>query len=96
MVLLGVGLLSLITSNWFHFAVTVNLEFAQAGVATRVPTSVDRYGWVLLGANIVFLALTYVWAYGTLRRGGWAFYIPILGACAFAVATGGFAYVVAR
>jgi hypothetical protein len=80
---LGIGVVALVVSDWFHVAEGLNAEFAQAGVSTRVPTSLDRYGWVLLGVNILFLAATIVWASANLRRGKRAYYIPFLGYIAF-------------
>ena len=93
---LGVGLLSLITSDWFDFATDTNVAFAKAGIALKVPTVVDHYGWVLLGANILFLAATMVWAYARLRRGRRAYFIPFVGYCAFGIFAGIFTYVVSR
>jgi hypothetical protein len=93
---LGVGLLSVITSDWFDFATITNVALAKAGIATRVPTVIDQYGWVLLGANIVFLAATMVWAYLRLRRGRRAYYIPFVGYCAFATFAVIFSYAVSR
>jgi len=94
---LGIGVLALVTSDWFHLAEDLNTAFVQAGVATRISTSLDRYGWVLLGANILFLLATIVWASATLRRGRRAYYIPFVGYLAFTVVVGGiFAYVFTR
>jgi hypothetical protein len=93
---LGVGLLSLITSDWFDFATDTNPALAKAGVALRVPTVIDHYGWVLLGANILFLAATIVWAYARLRRGRRAYYIPFVGYCAFALFATIFIYAIGR
>jgi hypothetical protein len=93
---LGVGVFALITSDWFHVAVNVNLALAQAGATTRIPTAVDRYGWVLLGANILFLAATIAWTYVALRRGHRAYYIPFVGYCAFTIGWVIFSYAVTR
>jgi hypothetical protein len=95
---LGIGVVALVTSDWFHIAEVVNAAFAQAGVSTRISTSVDRYGWVLLVVNILFLAATIVWATATLRRGKRAYYIPLLGyvAFTFTILAGIVAYVVTR
>jgi hypothetical protein len=82
---LGIGLLFLISSDWFHLAENANSALAETGITTRLPTSVDKYGWVLLGVNILFLLATIVWAYATLRRGRRAYYIPFVGYFAFSV-----------
>jgi hypothetical protein len=42
----------------------------------------------LLGANIVLLLATIVWAFATLRRGRLAFYIPLVGYLAFSAVLG--------
>ena len=96
MLLLGVGLLNLIESNWFHFATDFNAYFADTGVATRLPTAIDQYGWELLAANIVFFLATAVWAVLTLRRGRRAYYIPIVGDLAFTIVVLIATYAVAR
>jgi hypothetical protein len=93
---LGVGLLSLITSDWFDFATITNVSLDKAGITTRVPTVIDHYAWVLLSANIVFLAATIVWAYLRLRRGRRAYYIPFVGYCAFVIFAAIFGYAVSR
>jgi hypothetical protein len=96
MVQLGVGVLALITSNWFQFAADTNPAFAEAGISLRIPSAVDRYGWVLLGANVLFLALTTLWAYTAMRRRRWAFYIPFVGDIAFFLAVLTFSYLIGR
>ncbi len=80
---LGVGLVLLISSDFFHFAENSNSFAEEAGISQRVSVGIDHYGWLLLGANIVLLLATFVWAYSTLRRGRLAFYIPFLGFVVF-------------
>jgi hypothetical protein len=93
---LGYGLFTLITSDWFDFSTNANVALAKAGLVLRVPVVLDHYGWVLLGANILFLAATTVWAYARLRLGRRAYYIPFVGYCAFAIFLGIFTYAVSR
>jgi len=82
---LGVGLVSLLSSDWFHLSEQGNIALEEIGRTTRIPVLVDQYGWVLLALNILFLLGTIVWVYVTLRRGKRAFYIPFLGLFAFTI-----------
>jgi hypothetical protein len=93
---LGVGLLFLISSDWFHIAENANSALSETGLTTRLPSSVDQYGWVLLGVNILFLGATIVWAYATLRRGRRAYYIPFVGYFAFSIVLAFGAYATLR
>lgn len=85
---LGIALLFLVSSDYFHIAETTNSLLEEFGVSARIPAAMDNYGWLLLGANILFLLVTFVWAYRTLRRGRLAFYIPLVGYLAFSVVIG--------
>jgi Family of unknown function (DUF6264) len=82
---LGVGLVTLIGSDWFQFSEQGNIGLAEMGSSTRLPAVLDQYGWILLAINIVCLLATIVWAYATLRRGKRAFYIPFVGLFAFTI-----------
>ena len=80
---LGIGLVLLLSSDFFHFGENANTDLAELGISQRIPVAIDHYGWLLLGANIVLLLATFVWAYATLRRRRLAFYIPVVGYLAF-------------
>jgi Family of unknown function (DUF6264) len=82
---LGIGLVTLLSSDYFHLSENANTLLQELGNSNRMPASLDHYAWLLLGANILILLLTIVWAYATLRRGKRAFYIPFVGYCAFSV-----------
>ena len=93
---LGIGLVTLLSSDYFHISENANILLQELGNSHRMPTSLDHYAWLLLGANILILLLTIVWAYATLRRGKRAFYIPFLGYCAFSLVFTAVILVVAR
>jgi hypothetical protein len=80
---LGIGLVLLISSDFFHLGENSNIAAEELGISQRVSLGIDQYGWLLLTANIVLLLATFVWAYSTLRRGRLAFYIPFVGYLAF-------------
>ena len=82
---LGIGLVLLLNSDYSHYSETLNSLFAESGYGIKISTTLDHYAWALLTANIVMLLLTCVWAFATIRRGGLAFYIPIVGNLAFSV-----------
>ena len=85
---LGIGLLFLLSSDYFHSGEIVNTAMAEFGLAQRIPVTIDQYAWLLLGTNIVVLLATFVWAFATLRRGRLAFYIPVVGYLVYAIALG--------
>jgi hypothetical protein len=85
---LGIGLVLLLSSDFFHFGENANIALAELGISQKIPLTVDRYGWLVLAANIVLLLATFVWAYATLRRGRLAFYIPVVGYIAFSTMVG--------
>jgi hypothetical protein len=76
---LGIGLVVLLRSDWFHFAENSNTLMTELGVTEKVPLSIDHYAWAILIANIILLLATFVWAYASFRRGRLAFYIPAVG-----------------
>jgi hypothetical protein len=85
---LGIGLVLLLSSDFFHFGESANTDLAEVGINQKIPVSIDHYGALLLGANIVLLLATIVWAFATLRRGRLAFYIPLVGYLAFSAVLG--------
>jgi Family of unknown function (DUF6264) len=85
---LGIGLVLLLTSDFFHLGENANIDLAEFGVSQRIPVAIDRYGWLLLAANIVLLLATFAWAYARLRRGRLAFWVPVIGYLAFSVVLG--------
>jgi hypothetical protein len=85
---LGIGLVLLLTSDFFHVAENANIALAEFGLSQRIPGAIDHYGWLLLTANIVLLLATFVWAYARLRRGRLAFWVPLVGYLAFSVVLG--------
>jgi hypothetical protein len=76
---LGIGLIALVQTDWFHFAANFNTLMPEVGISEKVPLSLDHYAWPILVANIVLLLATFAWAYTTLHRGRLAFYIPAVG-----------------
>jgi Family of unknown function (DUF6264) len=80
---LGIGLVLLLSSDYFHFGENANTDMAELGLTQKIPLAIDQYGWALLAANIILLLATFVWAFATLRRGKLAFYIPAVGYLAF-------------
>ena len=85
---LGIGFVLLLSSDFFHLGENANIDLADLGISQRVPVAIDQYAWLLLGANIVLLLATFVWAYATLRRRRLAFYIPLVGYLAFSAVLG--------
>jgi Family of unknown function (DUF6264) len=85
---LGIGVLLLLSSDFFHLGENANVDLADLGISQRIPVAIDHYGWLLLSANIVLLLATFFWAYATLRRGRLAFYIPAVGYLAFSAVLG--------
>ncbi len=85
---LGIGLVLLLSSDFFHLGENANTDLAELGITQKIPVAIDQYGWILLGANIVLLLATFVWAFATLRRGRLAFYIPVVGYLAFSAVLG--------
>jgi hypothetical protein len=85
---LGIGLVLLISSDFFHLGENANTDLAEIGIDQKIPVTIDHYGALLLGANIVLLLATFVWAFLTLRRGRLAFYIPLVGYLAFSAVLG--------
>ena len=85
---LGIGLVLLLSSDFFHLGENTNTALAELGITQRIPVAIDHYGALMLGANIVLLLATVVWAYATLRRGRLAFYIPVVGYLAFSAVLG--------
>jgi hypothetical protein len=82
---LGIGLVLLLNSDFFHIAETLNTVAQEFGSSHRVATSLDAFGWVFLGANIVFLLATMVASYLRLRRAKLAFWVPFVGYFAFSL-----------
>ena len=82
---LGIGLVFLLSSDYFHLAEISNIGIQELGLSQRVPLAIDQYGWLLLGANILVLGVSFVWAYARLRRGRLAFFVPLVGYFAFIV-----------
>jgi hypothetical protein len=80
---LGIGLVLLINSNFFQFGEAFNAASTEFGVGTIVPTTIDRFGWLILTVNIVLFVATGVLAYTRLRRGKLAFFVPVIGLAAF-------------
>lgn len=85
---LGIGLVLLLSSDFFHLGENANTDLAELGFSQRIPVGIDHYAWLLLGANIALLLATFVWAYARLRRGRLAFYIPLVGYVAFSTMLG--------
>jgi hypothetical protein len=85
---LGIGFVVLLNSDFFQLSEKTNLLASELGVSQRISSNVDHYAWLLLGANIVLLIATCVWAYVVLRRGRLAFYIPFVGYLAFMAVVG--------
>jgi Family of unknown function (DUF6264) len=84
---LGIGLVFLINSDYFHFAEDFNTGSTTFGGGPTLPVSFDRFGWVLLAANVAFYIGTTVLAYSRLRHRKLAFFIPLLGVTAFSLVT---------
>jgi hypothetical protein len=82
---LGIGLVFLLSSDYFHLAEISNIGMQELGLSQRVPLAIDHYGWLLLSANILVLGVSFVWAYARLRRGRLAFFVPLVGYFAFVV-----------
>jgi hypothetical protein len=80
---LGIGLVALVQTDWFHIGENYNTLVTELGVTEKVPLAIDHYAWVFLVANIILLVATFVWVFATLRRGRLAFYIPAVGFFAF-------------
>jgi hypothetical protein len=93
---LGIGLVSLLNSDWFHVAENLNSETALFVSGHRIATSVDAYGWVFLSIQIVFLLATMVIAYLRLRRAKTAFWVPFVGLVAFSAVLTVSVYIVSR
>jgi hypothetical protein len=85
---LGIGLVVLLNSNFFQLSESANVVAAELGTGQRISANVDHYAWLLLGAYIVLLIGTCLWAYVALRRGRLAFYIPFVGYLAFIAVVG--------
>ena len=85
---LGIGLVFLLSSDYFHLAEISNIGMQELGLSQRVPLAIDHYGWLLLSANILVLGVSFVWAYARLRRGRLAFFVPLVGYIAFVVILG--------
>jgi hypothetical protein len=85
---LGIGFVFLLNSDYFHFAANFNSVSSQLGLAQRVPASLDQLGWLLLTANILFLAATMLWAYTRIRRDKLTFWVPVVGYVAFSLLVG--------
>jgi hypothetical protein len=85
---LGIGLVLLVNSDYFHVAEMFNTALAQFGLSNRISTSVDAYGGVFLALNIVFLLSTMAITYLRLRRAKTAFWVPFAGYAAFGIVIG--------
>jgi hypothetical protein len=85
---LGIGLVLLLSSDYFHLGENANTDLSEVGLTEKIPVAIDHYGWLILGANIVLLLATIVWVYARLRRGRLAFYIPAVGYLAFSAFLG--------
>jgi hypothetical protein len=80
---LGIGLVFLANSDFFHLGEALNAASSELGVGTTVPTTIDHLGWLILTVNIVLYLATGALAYLRLRRGKLAFFVPVIGAAAF-------------
>jgi hypothetical protein len=76
---LGIALVFLINSDFFHFAEYFNASSSEIGPGPTIPTSLDRFGWLMLTVNIVLYVATSVLAYTRLRQRKLAFFVPFLG-----------------
>jgi hypothetical protein len=85
---LGIGIALLLSTDYSRLGENTNLTLKAMGSTQKASLAIDHYSWILLGANIVLLLASVVWAYATLRRGRLAFYIPIVGFFAFATVLG--------
>ncbi len=93
---IGVGVVFLINSDYFHFSSNVNSALSQLGQTVRVSASIDHYAWLLLAANGVFLVLTALWAYRRIRHDKLGFFVPVVGYLAFNVFIASVATLVTR
>ena len=82
---LGIGLVFLINSDYFHFAENANTAATELGTGQTIPVALDRFGWLLLAANIVLYLGTVVLAYARLRRRKLAFFVPFVGLTVFSL-----------
>jgi Family of unknown function (DUF6264) len=82
---LGIGLVFLINSDYFHFAEDFNTASTQFGSGPTLPVAIDRFGWLVLAVNIALFLGTAVLAYSRLRRRKLAFFVPFVGLTAFYV-----------
>jgi hypothetical protein len=85
---LGIGFVFLLNSDYFHVAENFNTLSTQLGLTQKVSGSLDQFGWVLLAANILFLAATMLWAYTRIRRDKLTFWVPVVGYVAFSLVVG--------
>jgi hypothetical protein len=80
---LGIGVVVLLNSDYFHTSQSYSQVSSLFGVSITISPAIDSWGWLLLAGNILFLALTALWALVRLRRRKLAFWIPIVGFAAF-------------
>ncbi|HEY1529757.1 MAG TPA: DUF6264 family protein [Galbitalea sp.] len=80
---LGIGLVFLLNSDYFHTSQSYDQVSTLFGVAITISSAINSWGWALLTGNIVLLLLTAVWALLRLRHGKLAFWVPILGFAVF-------------
>jgi hypothetical protein len=87
-VLLAIAGFSLAQSipNDLDFSASLDTVLKRAGVGSFTDAALaDRVGIWLLVAQSILVVLTFVWAISAMRRGRASFYIPIIGALAFAI-----------
>jgi hypothetical protein len=80
---LGIGLVFLINSDYFHFGENLNAASSELGIGSTMPTTIDQLGWLFLIVNIVLYVATSVLAYSRIRRAKLAFFVPLVGAATF-------------
>ncbi len=93
---IGIGIVFLINSDYFHFSQNINSAMADLGPTFRIAASIDHYAWLLLVANGIFLVLTALWAYHRIRHDKLAFFVPVIGYVAFNLFLGIVAGIVSR
>jgi hypothetical protein len=82
---LGIGLVFLINSDYFHFAENVNTASNELGTGQTVPLALDRFGWLMLAANILLYLGTVLLSYARLRHRKLAFFVPFVGLTVFSL-----------